>query len=524
MVQAISIQGRTIINSQTLICRDYAAVIPPFFNCSLGGVITDTVGSGTGFATTFDTINDRINYRASFNSTAKTAPFSSSIAYRIFPDRFNAETPVTSVYVSASVSGSPASTTSVRIWFSYSDYLVSNSPNYTQIINSNPMHDYCFVPASDGSVVAIDLQSVAAPGTSYPYAYFIGSVDCGAYDVYPAGFALVNGTEKVYASSGIEPSAICAGEGVVGFGAWRSSCLTSSKNWMIGNDGQQLIVVDKNGTESLAATPSGNFYANLYYWDFLGYLPSGITWGSITGGTKETDGGYTSLVIADLVSNTNTYAYATNGGHYWATGTLPIIGITATYVHNTFVITPYGSVLAYSYDGINWSTTSLPYGENWISCFFCSDSYFYLISSSGKVIKSQSIDIMNSPPFWTTVATTGKSFFKVVYGKCNISSIFVGTDTFVGKINSTSISYSTDRGLTWTDVDLSSSFPDVSILDIASGNNGLSLSNYFVITNASPSANQIFYSIDGINWNNSYSAVSSLNSAFSIAAMPGLVL
>ncbi len=180
--------------------------------------------------------------------------------------------------------------------------------------------------------------------------------------------------------------------------------------------------------------------------------------------------------------------------------------------------------MAYSYDGINWSTTSLPYGENWISCFFCSDSYFYLISSSGKVIKSQSIDIMNSPPFWTTVATTGKSFFKVVYGKCNISSTFVGTDTFVGKINSTSISYSTDRGLTWTDVDLSSSFPNVSILDIASGNNGLSLSNYFVITNASPSANQIFYSIDGINWNNSYSAVSSLNSAFSIAAMPGLVL
>ncbi len=504
MVQAISIQGKTYINSQTLIRRDYAAVTnPPIFNCSYGGEIITTVGPVTGFQSTFLTSYYRIQYAVGFNSTAQTAPFSKTVTYRILAGRFDANTPVTSVYVNASVAGSPSSIANIRIWFSYSDYVNNNSPNLTQIINSNPLTGYCFVPALDGSAITIDLQSVAAPGTSYPYGHLTGSIDAGELAVAISGFTLVNGTEKAYSSSGAESSATtCNGVGSVGFGYWQASCLTSSKNWIIGSDGRQLIVVDKNGTESLGTNTSPEF------WTFLGYLPSGITWGSITGGAKS-GGGYTSLVIADLVSNTTTYAYATTGGYYWASGTLPIVGITATYVLDTFVITPSGSVLAYSYDGINWSTTNLSSSENWISCFYCSDNFFYLISASGKVIRASTIN-----GSWTTVATTGKTFSKVVYGKYN------GTDTFVAKISSTSISYSTNRGQTWTDVNLSSSYSNVSILDIAYGDTYLTTLSYFVITNASPAANQIFWSVDGINWNVSYSNINSLASPFSIANAP----
>jgi hypothetical protein len=122
-----------------------------------------------------------------------------------------------------------------------------------------------------------------------------------------------------------------------------------------------------------------------------------------------------------------------------------------------------------------------------------------LFSSTGHVLRASNI---TGP--WTTIATSGKTFSKVVSGP---------TNTFVGIISSTSISYSTDSGANWTDVDLTGINSGLGAHDICYGIFDCTVA--FLVVNKSATS-YLSYSTNGSTWN--YIALSEDN-LNSIAAM-----
>lgn len=497
MSPTVLIRSITKINGKTLILRGTPTPTPTPtpspFNCSLDTTITD-IWTGSGFTTGFTDLGYRIHNGLGFNSNGNTAPFSVSEAYRIYSSRFNTIGGTSGITVTASVAGSPTTVANVRVWFSWSDYIASASPDYSQIINNNPM-SYCFVPDSDGSAVVVDLQSVAAPGTAYSFGHMTGGISTSSSDMSVADncFVIAGESEQfAYFTNGVESSASsCTGASTVGFSKWTATCLEDAYTWYLGWDAvnTQMIALRYGGTNCLGTTGDMTWY-------LLGDLPSSANWYGVVAGNSK---------VVAIVDASTTYAYSSNGGTTWTGSTLPVSANSINFLSGYFVVPATGTDLGYSSDGVSWSTSALGSSKTWVSCLMPSDNYYYVFASDGTILKTSTLSSS-----WTSVASSGKAFAKVVYG------LVGSTDTFVGIISSTSISYSTDKGSTWTDVDLSGSFSNVAIQDIAFGT--AVLTKYFVITNGSPSGNQIFWSTDGITWSNSYSGSNNQNNYISVAA------
>ena len=170
-------------------------------------------------------------------------------------------------------------------------------------------------------------------------------------------------------------------------------------------------------------------------------------------------------------------AVAVKGNNWTAETTLPSSASwrSVTYGAGKFVAVAQNSdIVAYSYDGINWTDTALPSSANWYSVTYGAGKFVTVGYNSTKV--AYSYDGIN----WTekTLSFSG-NWYSVTYG----AGKFVAVAN-----NSTKTMYSSD-GINWTEITLPSS----------AGWSSVTYGDGKFVAVAT-SSTKVAYSYDGINW------------------------
>lgn len=149
-----------------------------------------------------------------------------------------------------------------------------------------------------------------------------------------------------------------------------------------------------------------------------------------------------------------------------------------TYGNGVFVATTNDSTKsAYSTDGINWSTTTLPAQINWVNVDYCNNVFIAVArNSTTAAYSTDGID-------WITITMPDKRSWKqVAYG----NGVFVAIAEYAH-----AAAYSTD-GINWTSITMPTS-PYGAWSHIVYGY------DRFVVSNSDSSI--VAYSIDGVSWN-----------------------
>lgn len=157
-------------------------------------------------------------------------------------------------------------------------------------------------------------------------------------------------------------------------------------------------------------------------------LPSNSTWKAIA---------YGNGVFVAIANDSNKTAYSTDGENWTETTNLPSESswYSITYGNGKFVAVAYGTVAAYSSDGITWTAATLPSSRNWCSVAYGNGMFVAIAGSSN--IAAYSTDGIN---WHTSDITVGVSWQAVAYGDGMFVAIEDGT---------TVAAYSTD-GINWS--------------------------------------------------------------------------
>ena len=189
------------------------------------------------------------------------------------------------------------------------------------------------------------------------------------------------------------------------------------------------------------------------------------------------------------INNVGNTALCSNDGKTWSASTLPGSSFwQVTFAKNRFVAVSQSAVGAYSFDGVNWTATTL----------HTSGTYFWrgvTWDSNRKLFVSFDINLFKL--ITSADGITWSAPFGTLPYQCN-QIVSSSTGTWIVIAGSGSYAYSTDGGLTWT----SSTFP------VGFRNTGQYITygngKFVAIQNNS---NVITYSSDGITWTNATVAI-----------------
>lgn len=188
-----------------------------------------------------------------------------------------------------------------------------------------------------------------------------------------------------------------------------------------------------------------------------------------------------------------------SGPHYiigidWHQTSLPTISdafyTSIAYGNGVFVVVSSSNQAAYSYDGINWSKTTLPFSQEWSAVVYGKDKFVAVGPSSTEY--AYSTDGIK----WSTVQTT-------YLGAAQ--DIAYGNGRFVTLSANNSANYSPD-GLNWNYWGSRGYGKCICYGEDESGN-GIFISPEYG-KQTSESSSRIFYSKDGTNWKNRLMGVS----------------
>ncbi len=246
---------------------------------------------------------------------------------------------------------------------------------------------------------------------------------------------------------------------------------------------------DKKPSDAIITYGNGKFVITDGYSsnNIVLYSKDGITWNSSTLPYSAqwkalTYGNDKFVTIADR----NSYiAYSTDGINWISSGGMPNFQYwnDLTYGNGKFVAIGYYSsnknVIAYSGNGLNWTSSNMPSGEEWTSVTYGNGKFVAVANdnyaTSESIYAAYSTDGIN----WT--ASTNQPSFSV-------HKVAYGNGKFVAVGESNNIMYS-DDGDNWQFSTLSNTY------------------NYIVYGNGkfviSGSNGDIAYSTDGINWTTS---------------------
>lgn len=199
-------------------------------------------------------------------------------------------------------------------------------------------------------------------------------------------------------------------------------------------------------------------------------LPSNSTWKAVA---------YGNGMFVAIANDSNKTAYSTDGEHWTETTNLPSESswYSVTYGNGKFVAVAYGTVAAYSTDGITWTAATLPSSRNWRSVAYGNGMFVAIAGSSN--VTAYSTDGIN---WQLSDITVGVSWESVAYGNGMFVAIENGTNV---------AAYSTD-GITWT----AGTLPQSTRWRSLTYGNGRFVA---VAYNTSIAA----YSTDGIHWTES---------------------
>ena len=217
-----------------------------------------------------------------------------------------------------------------------------------------------------------------------------------------------------------------------------------------------------------------------------GSLPSGLTLSSlgVISGKPTAKGKFTFTVKASNAKGSKTQQLSitiTGGDDLTWTAVNPFDAgdgsIAFTYGNNKFVAGLASGKIAYSSDGLSWTSVSdSKFGSSPVRSIIYSNNKFVAVGNSGKMAYS------SDGESWTAVSNSS-------FGSTNIRSIAYGNNKFVAVGESGKMAYSSD-GLSWTAVS-NSRFGSLTIYAITYGN------NKFV---AVGDEGKMAYSSDGLSW------------------------
>ena len=199
-------------------------------------------------------------------------------------------------------------------------------------------------------------------------------------------------------------------------------------------------------------------------------LPSPVSWESVTYGNGK---------FVAVTDNSNQSAYSEDGIN-WTSSTMPTSAYwpSVTYGNGKFVAVARNSnQAAYSEDGINWTSSTMPTSTHWSSVTYGNGKFVVIAWDSDQSAYSE--DGIN----WTSSTMPGSNqWLSVTYGNGKFVAI---------AMNSTQAAYSED-GVNWT----ASTMPSSASWESVTYGNG----KFVAIAGNS---NQSAYSEDGINWTSS---------------------